>query len=410
MNVNISKKIFNEAYLPHLLDYSHRYEVYYGGAGSGKSKFITQKLIIKALSRPRTILMMRKVGRTSRNSTFQLLVSTLEEWHLLSLCKVNKTELSIVLPNGSRFICMGLDDQEKLKSIAGISDIWLEEATEFTPDDFTQADLRVRSNAPDLQLYLSFNPVSKANWCYLQFFKPDENFEEFRKKCNIVQTTYKDNKWLPPEYINSLLLLKDTNPVFYNIYALGEFGSLDKLVFNNWHKEEFDPKDIKGELMCGLDFGYTNDPTAFVASIMCENRIYIFDEWGGTGFLNNEIADAIVEKGFGKSMIIADSAEQKSIEEIKRAGVMRIKPSVKGPDSILSGIQKLQQYEIVVHPKCVHVLEELQNYAWQKDKATNEYINKPIDKFNHYLDALRYSIQCVNINPKIKTLDKSMLF
>ena len=245
MKITLKKNLFNKSYLPYLTDYSKRYEIYYGGAGSGKSKYITQKLIFKCLKSKRKVLVLRKVNRTTKNSTFQLLLDTLSDWNIYDKCKVNKTDFSIQLPNGSCFICMGLDDQEKLKSIAGITDAWLEEATEFTQDDFNQVDLRIRERVDNSQIILSFNPVSKANWCYLEFFKPDASLEDFRSGCRIIQTTYKDNRFLPKEYVDSLLLLKDTNPVFYKIYAEGEFGSLDKLVYSNWQSFDFDYKKIK---------------------------------------------------------------------------------------------------------------------------------------------------------------------
>lgn len=412
MKINLKKNIFNKVYFPYLQDYSKRYEIYYGGAGSGKSKFVSQKLIYKAMQSQRKILVLRKVNRTTKNSTFQLLQDTLSEWKLLPYCKVNKTDFSIGLPNGSQFICMGLDDQEKLKSIAGLTDAWLEEATEFTQNDFNQVDLRIRERVDSSQIILSFNPVSKANWCFLQFFREDPALEAFRAGCNIIHTNYLDNKFLPEEYVKSLLLLEATNPVFYKIYALGEFGSLDKLVYNNWQSMEFDYTKIKGTHCLGLDFGYTNDPTALTCSIVDdeEKRIYVYQTWGGTGYLNDQIAKKIIELGYGKSTIIADSAEEKSIDEIKLAGVRRMLPAAKGPGSILQGIQRVQQYEIIVHPDCTELIEELQNYSWTKDKATNEYINKPVDKFNHYLDALRYSLQCIDDRPKIRTMDKSLLF
>lgn len=412
MKINLKKSIFNKAYLPYLQDYSKRYEIYYGGAGSGKSKFVSQKLVYKAMQSLRKILVLRKVNRTTKNSTFQILQDTLSEWKLLPYCKVNKTDFSIMLPNGSQFICIGLDDQEKLKSIVGLTDAWLEEATEFTQNDFNQVDLRIRERVDASQIILSFNPVSKANWCYLQFFKEDPTLDAFRAGCNIVHTNYLDNKFLPDEYIKSLLLLENTNPVFYKIYALGEFGSLDKLVYNNWQSIEFDYTQIKGKRCLGLDFGYTNDPTALTCSIVDDEnkRLYVYQTWGGTGYLNDQIAKKLIELGYGRSTIIADSAEAKSIDEIKLAGVRRILPATKGPGSILQGIQRVQQYEIIVHPSCTELIEELQNYSWTKDKATNEYINKPVDKFNHYLDALRYSLQCIDDRPKIKMMDKSLLF
>lgn len=155
--------------------------------------------------------------------------------------------------------------------------------------------------------------------------------------------------------------------------------------------------------MVGLDFGFTNDPTALIASLLVEEekKIYIFKSWGDTNKTNQEIAEIIKSLGFSKSTIIADCAERKSIEELRRAGISRIKACVKGQDSINYGIQKLQNYEIIVHPECQEVITELENYSWQKDKHTGEYINKPIDSFNHYLDALRYSLQCVAAKPKV---------
>lgn len=413
MKIIVKKNIFNEIYLPHLTDYSKRYEVYYGGAGSGKSYFVAQKLVYKALADRRKILVLRKVGRTTKNSTFQLILDTLAQFKIKDRCKINKTDFSIELPNGSIFLCSGLDDPEKIKSITGLTDAWLEEATEFAQDDFNQVDLRIRDpDAANQQIILSFNPVSKANWCYLQFFADNKELAEFRSKIEIVKSNYLNNPHLPQQYIDSLLLLKATNPVYYSIYALGDFGSLDKLVYSNWQSFDFNEKDIKGQLICGLDFGYTNDPTAFIASFVVpdENRIYVFKEWGGTGYLNDEIAEQIKAMGFAKSIIMADSAEQKSIDEIKRAGIYRIAPCAKGQGSILQGIQKLQQYELIVHPSCKNVIEELQNYAWEKDKQTNEYINKPIDKYNHYLDALRYSLQCLDERVPLRTIDKNMLF
>lgn len=417
MKLLIHKEVFNDVYFPFLLDYSKRYEVYYGGAGSGKSVFVAQKLVYKALKEKRKILVLRKVGRTVKNSTFQLLVDTLIDWKIIDKCKINRTDFSIELPNGSLFLCTGLDDSEKIKSITGLTDAWLEEATEFIQDDFNQIDLRIRhATAANQQIILSFNPVSKANWCYQLFFKDKfdsqqekEEVEEFRAGVQIHHTNYLDNRFLPQSYIDSLLLLKGTNPAYYKIYALGEFGSLDKLIFSNWRVAAFNHEEIKGELMIGLDFGFVNDPTALIASLLVEEekKIYIFKEKFEKGLLNNQIAEMISSLGFAKSVIIADAAEQKSIEEIKRAGITRIKPAVKGQGSILQGIQKLQQYEIIIHPDCKNLVEESRNYSWEKDKATNEYINKPIDKYNHGIDALRYSLQCVGT--KMKTMNKAAL-
>lgn len=391
-----------------LLDYSHRYEIYYGGAGSGKSHFVFQKIVIKALSEKRKVLVIRKTAKSNLNSTYQMTLDTLSKFKILSYCSVNKSTLTITLPNESQFLFYGIDDSEKLKSIAGITDIVCEEATEISLDDATQLDLRLRSNAENLQMYFMLNPVSKANWVYKRWFSPDVviGADTF-----ILKTTYKDNRFLPTEYIQSLLQLATVNPTYYKIYVEGDFCSLDKLVFSNWKTEWFDIEEHKtAKLLVGLDFGFTNDPTALIASLLDEEKkkIYVFREWGGVGYTNKQIANTIISLGFSKSIIIADSAEPKSVREIKECGIQRIKESVKGADSVIHGIQKLQQYEIVIHPSCENLINEFENYSWQKDKKTNEYTNKPIDAFNHYIDALRYSLQCVN-DGKLKSLNKSVL-
>ena len=230
---------------------------------------------------------------------------------------------------------------------------------------------------------------------------------EFRQKCFILSTTYKDNPHLPPQYVQSLLRLKQTNLAYYQIYALGEFGSLSKLIYNDWEIAEV--AKPAGEMCAGLDFGYTNDPNAFIVSFVDDKTrtIYIKEEWFEKGLTNQQIAQGIIKRGYAKDLIIGDSAEQKSIEELKRAGITRIRPCQKGPGSINAGISELQSYHIIVNPACKNIIEELQNYCWQKDKKTNEYINKPVDKYNHGLDALRYSLQCKKAH--IKLLDKSAL-
>ena len=205
--------------------------------------------------------------------------------------------------------------------------------------------------------------------------------------------------------------MKTRNPVRYRIEAEGQFATLDKLIYTNWVEREIDPEEYKQlPLLVGLDFGFTNDPSALVASFIDqENKIiYIFKEWGSTGKTNVELANVIKSLGFSKSVIIADSAEQKSIEELRRNGIQRVRASVKGADSINYGISLLQEYKLVVSPECQEVINELENYSWQKDRQTGEYINKPVDAFNHYMDALRYSLQCVGA-PKLQTISKRML-
>ena len=410
IKLNIGSKLVLPVYRPYIKDYSYRYNVFYGGRGSGKTIFVMDKLLIKGLQEKRTILLMRKTTANCKFSVWKELKAAVERFQLEKYFTFYESDYSAVCNlNGTVFKCTGLDVAEKIKGFSEISDVLLEEATEFTPEDFELIDGTVRSikyKLP-LQIYFLFNPVSKANWVYKRFgfdkgIVPPDTF--------ILKTTYLDNPYLSKDYIQRMENMKRTNPTRWKIEALGDFVSLDKLVFQNYVVEEFNHADLNGELIIGMDFGFINDVSTIVASILDETngRIYVFKEWGATGKTNDELAKIITSLGFSKSTIIADAAEQKSIEEIKRLGIQRIKPCVKGPDSIIHGIQKLQNYEIIVHPNCSELITEFENYSWQKDKHTGEYINKPIDDFNHYCDALRYSLQCVDNSRKLKTLNKNL--
>ena len=409
INLVIKKdRIILPIYQPYVEDYSYRYNVYWGGRGSGKTKFIMQKLMIKGLKEKRLILLMRKETNKLRDSVWKELLEIIEDFKLTPFFTINKTEFRATCNiNGTEFKCLGLDEPEKIKGFAGMSDVFMDEITAFNEEDIELIDGTLRSTGYELplQMYFAFNPISKVNFVYTYFgfdtgITPPDTF--------ILHSTYLDNPHLDESYLKRMDNMKERNYNRWKIEALGEFVTLDKLVFQNWKSEEFNYADIKGQLICGLDFGFINDISAFVASILDEKnkRIYIFKEWGDTGKTNQELAKIIESLGFAKSIIIADSAEKKSIEEIKRAGVNRIRASVKGPDSIMHGIQALQNYEIIVHPSCTGIITELENYSWQKDKKTNEYINKPIDAFNHFIDALRYSLQC--IQNKLKTLNKDL--
>lgn len=387
------------------------------GAGSGKSHFVFAKMVFKYLKYPnRKCLVARKVSNTLRDSCFALVKSILSDWQLYNQCKVNKTDLTIELPNGSHFIFKGLDDAEKIKSIANIDDIVVEECTEVDEFDFDQLSLRLRSKNPYNQIHCMFNPVSKENWVYKRWFK--EGAEYNKDNTVILHTTYKDNKFLPKEYIENLLEMERTNPAYFRIYALGEFASLDKLVYTNWKVDYFDYREVlktvkDSKAIFSIDFGYTNDPTAFVCSVLDEvnKRLWIYDGFEEKGLLNDEIAKRIISMGYRKEVITADSSEPKSIDELKRNGLDRVRGAVKGKDSIINGINLLQQYEITILPSLTWIIEEFRNYTWKKGKD-GEYINVPIDKYNHNLDALRYSV-VTEVGTKKVTLsffDRDSLF
>ena len=354
------------------------------------------------------ILLMRKTTVNCKWSVWKELKDAVERFKLTQYFIFRESDYSAICTlNGSMFKCTGLDEPEKIKGFSEISDVLLEEATEFTPEDVDLIDGTVRSvkyKLP-LQIYFCFNPVSKANYVYKRFgfdtgITPPNTF--------VLKTTYLDNQYISDDYKQRMEDMKILNPTRWRIEALGDFVSLDKLIFQNYKVEEFDYTTISGELLVGLDFGFITDPSVILASILDEpnKKIYIFKEWQGQGKTNQELIKVIESLGFAKSVIIADCAEMKSIEEIKRGGIGKIRPATKGPDSVIHGIQKLMNYEIIVHPDCQGIITEFENYTWQKDKATGEYINKPVDAFNHFCDALRYSLQCAKT--KLKTLDKNL--
>jgi len=389
MAKRLNPAIFNDWVYESIADYSKRIEVYYGGAGSGKSYGATQKILLKALKYQRKVLVIRKIQRTIKDSIWALLISHLHASGFYDACRINKSDYEIELPNGSIFLFKGLDDPEKIKSIDGITDIVIEEATELTEDDFTQLNLRLRALVDDLQIYLMFNPISKKNWVYDYFF-----VRALPLNVKVIKTTYRDNKFLSDDYRTELERLKDRNPAYYRIYCLGEFATLDKLVFPVYTTKIVSEETVAGlKRWIGLDFGYINDPSAIVWGFIdpVQKRIYVTGEYVKRGMKNNEIAETMADLGLHKDKSYGDCAERKSIDEIRDKGV-NIEPTEKGKDSVIHGIQWIQQYELIVDERCFKVKEELENYTWKKDKKTGEYINEPVDTFNHTLDAMRYGL------------------
>lgn len=405
IKLNISpSKVFNRHIYDHLFDYDTFTEVHYGGASSGKSHGVFQKIVIKALKdwkKPRKILVLRKVGATVRDSVFADVQATLSYFGILNMCKINMSAFRIELPNGAEFIFKGMDNPEKIKSIKGISDVVMEEASEFTLDDYTQLTLRLRDKAhKQKQIYLMFNPVSKANWVYNAFFvkKP--------KNTVVYQTTYKDNRFLDALTRENIEELANRNEAYYKIYALGEFATLDKLVFPKYTKALLNKDDLRQiTSYFGLDYGFINDPSAFMHVKIDDDRkrLYVVEEYVKKGLTNDKIAESITALGYAKEQIRADSAEKKSNQELRNLGISRVIDVKKGAGSVMQGIQYLLQYEWIVDERCVKTIEELENYTWKKDKATNEYINEPVDSYNHCLDAIRYAIQDKITKSKIKT-------
>lgn len=403
LNFKKPSNVFNRNIFEILTNYDNFTEVHYGGGSSGKSHGVIQKVVLKALKDwkyPRRILWLRKVQSTIKDSLFEDVKDCLINFGIWEMCLWNKTDNKVELPNGAVFLFKGLDNPEKIKSIKGISDIVMEEASEFTLNDYTQLTLRLRERKHvNKQIFLMFNPVSKLNWVYKYFFEHGEPMENVM----IRQSSYRDNKFLDEMTRQNLELLANRNPAYYKIYALGEFATLDKLVFPKYEKRLINKDELRHlPSYFGLDFGYVNDPSAFIHSKIDvkKKKIYIIEEYVKQGMLNDEIANVIKQLGYSKEIITADSAEQKSIAEISNHDIARIRSAMKGKDSIISGIQYLNQFDIVIDERCFKTIEELDNYTWKKDKNTGEYYNEPVDTYNHCIDALRYSVEMLMINNK----------
>lgn len=385
-------KTHSPAFVPMFVDQS-RYQVIWGGAGSGKSHIVARKFLYRLLKESHckhNFLIIRKVDRTIKRSVFALMISIIKRWKLYKDFDINKTDKTLTYrPTGAQIMFSGLDDVEKLKSIEGVTSIWCEEATELSQEDFEQLDLRLRGNTGALkQIVLTFNPISDQHWIKKVFF--DDPIEGVFT----LHTTYKDNAFIDDEYKMVMENKRKTNPRYYNIYALGNWGTAVGLIFQNVKQRFIRSEELKG-LKCvqGLDFGYTNDPTAFNQSYIDDvnKRILVYDGFYEKGMQNAQIATSIIDMRAHKHMTTADSAEPKSIDYIASKGV-KIKGAMKGADSIMVGIDYLSEYEIILNAHLVEFKTEFDNYSWALDK-NKKPINKPVDDFNHFIDSLRYACE-----------------
>lgn len=366
-----------------------RYRVLYGGAGSGKSHYVAQETIINMLSGSEyKYLAVRKTGKSIRNSVFKLLTDIINDYNLSSFFIINKTEMSITSGTGSSLITSGLDDVEKLKSIANINRIWIEEASEITETDFNQLDLRMRGQSTiGYQMTITFNPVSELHWLKKSFF------DVGRPDSFVLKTTYKDNKFLDKQYIKTLKELEKQDYNYYKIYALGEWGSIGNVIFSNWEKKDLsDIKNSFDNIFHGLDFGFSDDPTAYIKVHYNKKKkeIYIVDEFYKREQFIDDIAKELYKRLNG-DYIICDSSEPRSVADLQRNNIKAL-PAKKGQGSIEHGIKFLQSNKLIIDVNCINAIKEISSYRWREDKEGNS-LPKPVDKDNHLIDALRYALE-----------------
>jgi phage terminase large subunit len=405
-------------------NFKGRYRVLKGGRGSKKSTTASFWFPYNMMKywhtyglKPCT-LVIRRYYNTHRDSTFAQLKWAINRMRVSHLWKATKSPLELTyIPSGQKIMFRGLDDPQSITSIT-VDDgylcwVWWEEAFQITnEDDFNKVDMSIRGEMPEplfKQHTFTFNPWSEKIWLKGRFFDKVGEDEVSKDGDILAQTkTYHCNEFLGEDDIQIFEKMKEENPRRYSIEGLGEWGIAEGLIFENWQELDFDAEYMKRQLdrddspkyrqLHGIDFGYTNDPTAFIALLADEKekKIFIYDEVYKTHMKNKDIYTTLKYKGFEKARICADSADPKTIDELKDLGLYRMFGAKKVKGSVKAGIQKLQDYKIYVHPSCVNTIVELSNYVWDTDKDTGKPTTDPIDEYNHLMDALRYATEELN--------------
>ena len=407
INLTLKKGLFIPKFFPLLFDYSKRWEFWCGSAGSGKSYTIAQRIIIRCTKEPIRVLVCRRYATTLRNSCFALFKEILTKWQLLPYVKVKETDMSITFPNGSQIIMVGLDTEEKLLSLTNISTVWVEEAYEVEKSKVEQLNLRMRGTAANQQLILSWNPISKHSWLYeFTVNNPPENSV-------FIHSTYKDNPFLNPEYVQALDEMEIRNPEKYRVYGRGEWGvDSSGLVIKNWKTEAFDAMELAAaglEHRAGMDLGWI-DKSAIIDTLYdkANHTIYVFNEFYKSGCQPSELAAAIKDMNLAKSKIKVDAAEPRTIQFFRNEGI-NAEGAAKGKDSVKAGLMFLQDNLIIVHPKCQNFITELENFSYIKSKQTGEWTEDTTHEWSHAIDACRYAYSDIYTNKQLKTLSKTSL-
>lgn len=407
INLTLSKDLFVPKFYPLLFDYSNRWECYMGGAGSSKSYFITQKLIVRACCERIKILVCRRYGTTLRNTCFSLFKRILTKWKLLPYVKIRETDFNIRFPNGSEIIFMGLDEETKLLSLDGVGSIFIEEAYEVPKNIVDQLNLRLRGETPNQQILMAWNPISKNSWLYdFTEVNPPQSF-------TYTHSTYKDNPFLDDAYIKELEAMYTRNPAKARIFCDGKWGvDSEGLVIQNWRSEEFDSMKLAAaglEHRAGMDLGWI-DKSAIIDTLYDRpnKTIYVFNEFYKSGCQLSELAKAIIDMGLKRTKVYVDAAEPRSIQYFKQEGINAV-ACAKGKDSVKAGLMFLQDHLIIVHPKCKNFIAELENFSYIKSKTTGEWTENTTHEWSHAIDACRYGYSDIYTNTKLKTIDKALL-
>lgn len=400
VKVIIDDAVHNEIYIPHLTNMA-RIQIFYGGSGSGKSVFLAQRCVEDVMEGNRNYLICRAIGRTINHSVFNEVVKVIHDFGVDSLFAINKTDFTITCTNDCQILFSGLDDVQKIKSITPrkgvITDIWIEEATEVERNTVKDLLKRQRGGSDKIpkRLMLSFNPILQSHWIYQEYFSKiaweDKQNGYFSDELSILKTWYIHNRFLTSNDIHDLE--NETDPYYKAVYTYGNWGILGNVIFTNWRVEDLsNMHDQFTTRRNGLDFGFSSDPAGLSISHYDRMRktIYIYDELYELGLTNDVLAVEIKAK-VDQDRVVCDSAEPKSIRELRNYGVNAY-PARKGKDSVMFGVQWLQQQTIVIDTSCINTRNEFQQYKWREDKD-GRALREPVDKNNHLIDGTRYAYE-----------------
>lgn len=391
-----------------------RYRVVKGGRGSKKSTTTALWIVIRMMRTPSAnTLVLRRYFNTHRNSTFAQIQWAINRMGVGSLWKATMSPLEMTFkPTGQKIIFRGLDDPQSITSITvekgHICWCWWEEAFQINDESaFDKVDLSLRGQMPKelfIQHTLTLNPWSDKHWIKRRFFDNQDNPDIMT-----ITRNYTCNEFLSDADLALFERMKVENPRRFAIEGNGEWGISEGQVFENWETQEFNVEAMRHDFIdygerryidrFGLDFGFSQDPTAFIHAMIDTRKreIYLCNEIYKTHLLIDDMYREIKALGFDGAEIIADSAQPGTIAELKKRGLIRIKPAKKGQNSVRDGIARLQDYKIIIHPKCTNAIVEFSNYVWAKDKMNGQYLTVPVDEFNHIIDALRYATEGLGI-------------
>lgn len=387
-----------------------RYRVCKGSRASKKSKTTALNNIVRIMEYPQSnLLCVRKTYRTLKDSCFTELKWAIRRLGVDNWWDIKESPLEMTYkPTGQKILFRGLDDPLKVTSITVevgvLCWLWIEEAYEISSEaDFNTLDESIRGEVPPglfKQITLTFNPWNEHHWMKKRFFDAHADPDILA-----MTTNYLCNEWLDTADKKVFETMKQNNPRRYRVAGLGDWGIVYGLVYENWEERLFSIDDVRKmpgiKSAFGLDFGYTNDPTALFCGLIDTSAkiIWVFDEIYKPGMSNEDIAEAITTAGYAKERIRADSAEPKSIDRLYALGLSHIRKARKGKDSINNGIDYIQDFKIFIHPRCTNFLTEIGNYTWDTDTRTGKKLNRPIDDFNHLMDAMRYALEGYSAGP-----------